>query len=320
MVWRLVKAAVNLEDLLICVSSKDYRKGLIPPNRCSVIKALCYQCNCYQDLRAYKKFASTEPKLRSFVLKCGNHRDESEVHDEDYDGFWETFHSILESSRETLEMLRLPACVLPIQLNDEHVFPRVELLSLGLPFKFFYQSHHPPLRSPKMLQHYDFAKVFPKLTSVILTDHDPVEEDLVNSDEVEDDLRSPTLCATSVRILTLNDFVKDFCLTYAAGLFPHVTKLELNPEGTNEVIPYGTIWAQFPHLETLLVRETSWSSYEKPRTINYDADFLGIFEDEAEELRKEEVENLKNLHIVPIKPAITTLLSKIYAICFRSYS
>ena len=58
-------------------------------------------------------------------------------------------------------------------------------------------------------------------------------------------------------------------------------------------------------MEVLSVRQ----SYG-PNTPNNDAEFLGIFQSEAEMLREMDPEDLKNFHIVPVQPAITTTKRK----------
>ena len=68
-VWGLVCVAPNLEELLVCVTSKDLRKELATPDRYNIINSLCFECQSNFDTLAYSKFVVTEPKLRFLVVK-----------------------------------------------------------------------------------------------------------------------------------------------------------------------------------------------------------------------------------------------------------
>ena len=117
-----------------------------------------------------------------------------------------------------------------------------------------------------------------------------------------------------MRSLTLNHHVTGFSLEYCAALFPNLTQLDVGSTKANMRVPYEKIWTEFPNLEMLSVREPFWGQHDA-EDVNYDADFLGIFEDEAEDLRKnylrkKDLKHVKNMHIVPIKPSILTAKSK----------
>ena len=332
MVWRLVGVAPNLEDLLICVGSKELRTGLAPENRYGIIKSLCFDIKGYYNFEAYEKFAASKPKLRCLVVKYSEDppsSSESEDSDDfiDTDNYWGVLEQILRSSINSLEMIRIPAYVAETEMNETwQSFPNVTTLALEVPFMG--QTEEQQIH--EILRRYNFTKVFPNLTSITMEDpfgktSDPgIVYDYLYDHENPSTTGDQDFSA-KIQSLTLNYFVTDFSLAYSSSLFPCVKHLQVGPWGINVPVPYGTIWKEFPHLETLKVKETFWGHYEGTYTVNYDADFLGIYEAEAKRLRKmKNLEDLKNLHIVPIKPAITTCRSKLGIIhsswfCF-SYS
>ena len=328
-IWTLVHVAPNLEELLVCVTSKDLNTGLAPPDRYKIIKSLCFECLNNSDVQAYSKFVSKEPKLRSLLLKCsfGAYRNinDSEWHDSssndshsdgsdddddlDMDLCWEIFERLLKSSQKSLEMIRLPVRVLATQFgSDWQVFPNVRELSLEIPLK----QHAEELYDHEVIRYFDFRTGFPNLRAVTLCDNerdpkdDPEDDDdFLNS--VSDLPMLPLVYSSKISRLTLENHVTDFGLMYASSVFAHVTELDLSISESSDIrLPYGTIWKEFPKLEVLSVREGFWR-----RRVNYDADFLGISRVEARQLQKlKELEELKDFEIVPTKPAITTTKSK----------
>ena len=71
----------------------------------------------------------------------------------------------------------------------------------------------------------------------------------------------------------------------------------------DDFIPYDSVWAGWLHLESVRL-------VEGPLEENYDAEVLGIFDDEVERLRQEDDETLVKMHIVPIRPSVLTMTRK----------
>ena len=328
----LIQVAPNLEDLLVCVSSKEIRMGLIPKDRYKIIKSVCFERRRAQDLAAYAEFANTCPKLRSLILQNydrqknilylddsddddGSSGDsDDDVEDEVEEPGWEIFQKLLESSLESLEMIRIPVCYLASQMNsDSHVFPNVMLLALEIPWEATVEESY----IHDILFNFDFKAKFPNLTSVrfenawqtltiYATCSDPIDD--VHVEESQLSIVPADPC-TTVTSLTLNNHVTNFSLEYCTALFPNLTHLDVGSTKKNVRVPYAKIWTEFPNVEMLSVREPSWAQ-EQAEDLNYDADFLGIFEDEAKDLRMKDLKNVQNMHIVPIKPSILTAKSK----------
>ena len=82
-----------------------------------------------------------------------------------------------------------------------------------------------------------------------------------------------------------------------------MTKLEIKFGGFE--IAFDEIWACWPNLEELAVSESQvWES-------NYDLEICGISIEEGDStLLKKGIKYLQAVHIVPSRPAITTMHSK----------
>ena len=321
----LIRNAPNLEDLLVCVSSKEMRAGLVPKSRYKIIKSLSFEWLSARDLAAYADFACTGPELRFLILQDYNYDrgrilfpDDSNDDDSDGDADeeeqlgWQIFQRLLQSSRESLEMIRIPMRDLANEVNlDWHVFPNVTLLALEIPLEAITTESY----IHELLFKYDFKTRFPNLATVKFVNPRPrgslfstLYEDVKVTQESQLSLVPADPC-TIVRKLTLNHHATIFSLEYCAALFPHLTDLDVCSDKDRVQVPYGKIWGAFPNLEALYAREPLWWQADA-RTVNYDADFLGIFEDEAKELRSMDLKAVTNMHIVPIKPSILAMKSK----------
>ena len=88
------------------------------------------------------------------------------------------------------------------------------------------------------------------------------------------------------------------------GAFPHVTSLEMDLYDFGP-LPCGEIWEMWPKLEELKI-----SGSQITLTRNYDADFCGIHEEEASQLRKMDENYIRAVHLVPIRPSLLTMKRK----------
>ena len=125
-------------------------------------------------------------------------------------------------------------------------------------------------------------------------------------------------CCTTVRNLELLIESQAANVRPLQALFPNVSHLSFKfvDSRTDEadftmLIQIFECWSD---LETLgcSVECGNWGSrsIQKPPRRNYDADFLGIHEEEAELLRQKDEEFLRRVHIVPIRPSVLTMSSK----------
>ena len=111
---------------------------------------------------------------------------------------------------------------------------------------------------------------------------------------------------SSVRKLTLDLYYVTVNLMEIRTTFPNLTTLELILY-VSEHPPYGELWELWPNLEELNIKGAKMTLRK-----NYDAEFCGINEEEAELLRKMDDEYLRNVHLVPIRPSLLTMQSKDY--------
>ena len=133
-------------------------------------------------------------------------------------------------------------------------------------------------------------------------DHPWLSNNSVERDSLE--LR-PSL---TVKELTLMVNWEHFELDDFRDIFPNVRKFETsNQEYSLMSIPYESLWREWPELESIDL-EDGMSALD----INFDAEFLGIEEEEVERLRDEchDDEALQHMHVVPIKPSILTMRRK----------
>ena len=170
------KFAPYLEELLVCVSGAIF--GSLPTERHGIIKSLALQCGLYEDGEGYRKFAGSSPKLRYLVVRfCCRwvtsdfyryqsvDQDNREMETVDMNEYWETFRLLLQSSRTSLKMIRVPTFALIARLNlDWQVFSNVTWLVLEYPLR--HQLKEQAIR--KALRRYEFAARFPNLRSVTM--------------------------------------------------------------------------------------------------------------------------------------------------------
>ena len=120
----------------------------------------------------------------------------------------------------------------------------------------------------------------------------------------------PCSPSKSVRKLELHLELRKVNLFPLKAVFPSITSLELNVHENGklgaEIAPFSDIWTCWPDLHKLSIYGSTVSI-----TRNFDADFCGITEQEAEWLRRQPTRFLKKVHIVPIKPCLLTMKSKV---------
>ena len=88
---------------------------------------------------------------------------------------------------------------------------------------------------------------------------------------------------------------------------PEVMDLLIIADPTNaHTVPYRQIFRLWPNLKRLHVR----GSIKHPVS-NYDAEFCGINQEEVELLWSMDDDYLKNVHIVPVRPGVTTMPSEL---------
>ena len=112
---------------------------------------------------------------------------------------------------------------------------------------------------------------------------------------------------------------QEISLRQLQGLFPKISDLtfDLRDRAIDER-DFGLleqVWECWPRLEKLNFGYSEWAQslmHEEvtPLGRNCDAAFLGIHEEEAVLLRRQDEEYLRDVHIVPLRPSLLTMPSK----------
>ena len=86
-------------------------------------------------------------------------------------------------------------------------------------------------------------------------------------------------------------------------MFPHVSSVKMIALATRIYQDlYEDLWASWPDLESIHVQEAG-----QVLALNFDAQFLGIYPEEVECLRRFDDESLGKMNIVPVRPSILTM-------------
>ena len=168
-----------------------------------------------------------------------------------------------------------------------------------------------------LIQRIDFPRLFPNLTKVELTicsrelqpqqNHPPAPRAADNLEDQVFNSDFPNRAKTVSSLFISADFTR-LNLRNVEQTFPEVTQLAFFPfldRDDHTVVPYSKIFKNWPNLKTLSVRD----GFEY-HVSNYDAEFCGINQEEAELLGTMDNEDLRRLHIVPIRPCVSTMPSK----------
>ena len=159
----------------------------------------------------------------------------------------------------------------------------------------------------------DFDRVMPNLKKIkiyVETSHLDGDGDRPQTWPMGGDMSNvPRYYSKSVRKLVLKVELRRVNLFQLQAVFPNVSVLKLSVCGNDrfgaELAQFSDIWKYWPDLHSLKIDGIMISIGR-----NFDADFCGIHEEEAEWLRQQSTKYLKKVHIVPIMPCLLTMKSK----------
>ena len=220
------------------------------------------------------------------------------------------FHSLVESSSDSLENLKLRGATSIDKVKEFPVLPNVTLLSLR-------SDHRQLFEYLDQFQFVRFGDLFPKLEQVDLHveyDYKDIQIPPQSVDQVDREfshiVQDPSYCAQTTKHLKLEMELYPLALLQLEKSFPNLAKLKLFSESfTGRAVPYRLIFRFWPDLKTLFISSGTWDLEDKALP-NWDAEFCGINQEEVELLRGKEEEYLRNLHIVPVRPCVSTMKSK----------
>ena len=205
------------------------------------------------------------------------------------------FQRLIKSSQSTLENLNVEivdeGSFLAV-FNDLFSGPVATVNSLTFYFVSLNEIEWLPI-----LDNFDF-NLFPGLKNVTI-----LETIAHNTVDVVDNLEPHPSPALSATFLLLDSMLSNVEVAYFQRVFPNISKLHhwgIHWDGSS----FAQVWASWPKLEELATNlEGYWNC-------NFDAEICGIFQEEVDFLRQQSTEYLQAVHIVPVRPALTTMSSK----------
>lgn len=154
----------------------------------------------------------------------------------------------------------------------------------------------------------DYSTLLPGVAEVSIDttcDPDPDPENSGITPWVNDGDAAPLSepLSTSVNKLDLIVDLNLITLKDLSIIFPNVRVLQaMSTTSDMGPMPYSDLWTCWTQVESIFINEELPGWYR-----NFDAEFLGIFPEEVEILREEDDKSLERMHIVPIRPCISTL-------------
>ena len=261
--------------------------------------ALDFPDESIKDEDLYWKIAERKPALKTFIIYPPPRK------------FLPKFNTLLHQIFQgCCQNLRT------IDVTSIHALGQVSLASLPNLSKLYVENQGGENLEEfwKTIASFDFCKKMPKLNDmeITLSVDDPMEGKIewpkVTNNCPEDAVHS----CPGIRKLTLIYSAIKMNIPQLKAVFPHVTTLKLRAHSRtdgrfydSDVVSLSDIWEMYPALEELKIKGKA----DKLNS-NYDAQFCGIFEEEAEMLREKDEEYLRTVNIVPIRPSVLTMPSK----------
>ena len=299
LVQDLILCAPNLEELHLESSADEI--DFLPEERLRIVKSFIFKPRIASDVNFYQRFALSRPKLRHLTAWYAN------LGNLDEDLGWDALRSILLSSCDTLEQLRIDAIV-AMMLTRMELPPlwNVHTLMVGVEMGSFTGT---PILSA--LRNLNFNQMFPSLSAVFFyqlpglrhveTEHFfdlPLHGNINNNNN--NNIETGKM-SRNIRHITLQECLATGSVQYWGTMFPHIVTLTGSTDRNNK-IPYERIWRLWPNMQRIEVREKVFNP-----AYSLDSAFLGIYEQEVADLQRQTPEFLKAVHIVPLGPNITSL-------------
>ena len=286
-------AAPNLKE--ISGLERTYRiRMMVPPNYYCLVKDLWLALGDTETEEHFiRSFAGAQPKLRNIMIEQFV-KDLSDVSRQ-------AMKLILESSRDSLENVKVGACAL------------IKLIRYGMP----------PLESVKYLELYfdgveseaqtgalrslDFAKYFPSLKSVCIGAERGHQSDIQNCvcilQQEQNENSTSSTCKMIDQLRLQVSPLAGSTFEYFTNIFASITSFEWVISDMlrypNLVQVYCQLWSAWPHLESLKIFHS-----RLPLEGNLDWVYCGIDPEEAQELYLQDENFLDAVNVVPIQPSI----------------
>ena len=153
------------------------------------------------------------------------------------------------------------------------------------------------------------AQMFPDLVSLTISTCSDINQSR-NNVEPNDNEMSPWPSIKKVRFQ--GSGCTDVAIMELKNIFPNLRCLEIClDEPPTQYFPFRQIWSSLPLLEELTI--------SGKLTGNFDAEFCGIYRQEATLLRREDDEYLKTVNIVPLFSPVTHVRGNAFSNYTRTY-
>ena len=206
---------------------------------------------------------------------------------------------LLLSSQTTLEKLTLDSGPFITLGQLSPSFPPLKRLK-----QFTLISHETTEMLLHTLRTTDYANLLPSLEYVQLFVRPDLRREWEPTFGMQHGMPHP--CKT-VSTLELETDGETISLADMKNIFPNISTLRITWEGSGADIPFEDMWRLWPSLKflDLTIRRGTEALYE-----NFDSVFCGISTEEADDLRMHKSDHLRKMHIVPIRPSLSTMLRK----------
>ena len=303
LLMKLIYSAPNLRKVVNC--QQDEYSGIMPmiemlsPDKLYLLANLDVEILWEEHAEIYKKIAHAGPALESLSV--------SVPFGENFSTFGDSFRRIcqelLESSQRSLKTMKICGKISQSSILF-HLEPAVVLINLSeLSFDFHYGTQ-------RQFSNFfgggiDFGRFSPSLEKIklIYWEYPP---HVIYNNQNDQQIRVPFLSSSSVTKLELeSNCYRSSSLTHLARTFPAVTSLQIKSLDVENVINFSQIASLWPALETIQL-----DGMTAGLCLNYDSEFCGTTPEEMACLWGQSPEFLSQVHIVPIRPALSSLTSK----------
>ena len=293
---KVLNVAPNLEKL--SGEIKTTKLDLLPEKKYSLLTNIHLRITSADEdeMRAYldlcTKLAQARPKLSTLVTSAP---ESWEI--EFLPVYFRILEQLLISSAETLKELTILPAIFPLCY-----FP-VVLVNLK---KLVISTGSPPQQVLTLLRSINYSKSLPALECVELTadgDLDSDDELFVNPWERREfeaaELKPLTLKTLDLRFIDWTQFTFENLSSVFTNVSDRLLIIRFSFGARYTIpVPYQDLWGHWPEVKAVeLVEELRG---------NYDAEFLGIYPEEAHILREMDDKSLEQLNIVPIRPSVLT--------------
>ena len=302
---KIINSSPNLKKIIYddIEDSKEILR-LLPPEKLHLLKNLRLEISTVEDEEMYKKLCDFGPALEIVDIIM--------PHAEDPPQFRANFRGIVNSlfmaGQKSVKRMSVAGESSQILTLFESVLESPSLVSLSELFVLRKDMTERGLCT--LVRGIDFDRLFPSLERIILALQaffpNDNEEDYGEDDD-EAVLIQPEVSysSSSVKRIDLeSDSYRNINFSQLAQTFPAVTSLQVKNLSADNLLPLSQVIRSWPDLENIHLDGRARGVWR-----NYDSEFCGTSPEEMEYLWGQSPEFLREFHLVPIRPCLSTLAS-----------